>query len=115
MTNNSEDLVRHKEGAIVPGEDLVLCNRGGRLRWLKASTVISKQSDLIEQLEREKDDETRNANRWAEKYDTANAEADTLARGFNLLADFMDGESRFMWSSEIQKAATIASRRVNGE
>lgn len=122
MTTSSEDL---KEGAIIPGNDLVLWKRGDRLRWLKASTVISEQADRIQELEREKaelQDKSKAVPLSAyldqgAQLHAANTEADTLAsfamQLWRLWAK--GGAATNAVAEDYASALQIANRRVNGE
>ena len=116
---DSTDSDKHKEGAIVPGNDLVLWKRGDCLRWLKAGTVISEQADRIQELERDLAATQKACRITAENYkaaleqrDDANTEADTLARallyscGSEMPTEAEEGNRRH--------AIAIAERRVKG-
>lgn len=103
MTNpQSEDLVRRLRAVAEFG--------GTHLDGL-----WTEAADLIEQLEREKDDLVEEAAYWREEVAAGlHAEADTLARYIELRGMTVNTVP-VLTPEEIQAATTIAKRRVNGE
>lgn len=111
MTNTSEDLVRRLRKRVSDNLEL-----GDHPALMEAEDAMLQAADLIEKLEREKEELADKSKAVPlSAYLEQGAELQTLARALVYLRRTPIPNDRELTEGEIERALTIATKRVNGE